>query len=183
MGEREAMREREAEPLSSDLYDEHWERLSRWKEIRETGKVVVKGSQIPFQQGRQAVGKFLLHPMLKDRAIEIVPGPLLRMAVQEFRTQSGRHIHQGNLALFILQGKGYTVVDGERYDWEEGDLVLLPMKPGGVEHQHFSTDPDKPSRWLSIIPQLLVWDICGYILEQKEEHPNWKGEPPKTHVG
>ncbi len=40
---------------------------------------------------------------------------------------------------------------GERVDWEKGDLVLPPMKPSGVEHQHFKLDPEKPALWMAFI--------------------------------
>ena len=180
MAERETTRDREAEARSTPLYDEHFQRLAAAKAIRETGKVVVKGKGLPWEQNRQAIGKWYLHPNLHDRAIEIPRAPLLRMFMQEIRTHSGRHRHQGGLALFVLQGRGYTVADGKRYDWKEGDLILLPVKPGGIEHQHFNLDPDVPARWLSLIPQLM-FELLGIQLEQKEEHPDWKGGAPSAH--
>ena len=96
------------------------------------------------------------------------------MFVHDIRSHSGRHRHQGGLALFVLEGKGYTTVDGVRHDWEKGDLILLPIKENGVEHQHFNLDPDKPSRWLALAP-LPLWDQLGWELTQVEEHPDWKG--------
>jgi gentisate 1,2-dioxygenase len=98
----------------------------------------------------------------------------MMMFVHEIRTHSGRHTHQGGLALFVLQGKGYTTVDGVPHEWEEGDLILLPIKPGGVEHQHFNTDPSRPSRWLALAPWNLM-ECMGRKVEQKATHPDWKG--------
>ena len=69
----------------------------------------------------------------------------------EIRTASGKHKHQGGLVIYVIEGKGYSVVDGERVDWEAGDVVLLPLRPGGVEHQHFNLDPDKPAVWIAFI--------------------------------
>jgi gentisate 1,2-dioxygenase len=77
----------------------------------------------------------------------------------EVRKISGKYRHQGELVIYVIDGKGYSVVDGERVDWEKGDLVLLPilvllpMKPGGVEHQHFNLDPEKPALWMAFIHQ------------------------------
>src|SRR5690242_9499378 len=56
----------------------------------------------------------------------------------DIHTHSGKHRHQGGLAIFVLEGEGYTEVDGVRIDWEAGDLILLPIKPDGCEHQHFN---------------------------------------------
>ena len=49
----------------------------------------------------------------------------------------------------MITGKGYSVVDGERIDWQAGDLLLLPIKPGGVEHQHFNINPGSECRWIA----------------------------------
>ena len=32
----------------------------------------------------------------------------------------------------MIDGTGYSIVDGERVDWEKGDLVLLPLRPDGA---------------------------------------------------
>jgi len=52
---------------------------------------------------------------------------------------------------YVLEGEGYSVVEGERHDWQAGDLLLLPVTQGGVEHQHFNTDPEQPAEWIAFI--------------------------------
>ena len=32
--------------------------------------------------------------------------------------------HGGEAYLFAIEGRGHSVIDGVRYDWSEGDLVL-----------------------------------------------------------
>jgi quercetin dioxygenase-like cupin family protein len=64
---------------------------------------------------------------------------------------TGKHIHQGGVAIYVLEGRGSVVIDGEREDWKAGDLLLLPVRPGGVEHQFFNTDEGKPCRWLAVV--------------------------------
>lgn len=97
----------------------------------------------------------------------------MRIFNHEIKERSGRHTHQGGLAIFIVDGKGYSMMDGTRYDWEKGDLLLLPIKPGGVEHQHFNQDPEKPSRWLAIVPSW-IWELIGRTLEQKAVYSEFK---------
>jgi hypothetical protein len=67
------------------------------------------------------------------------------------------------------------VVDGVRYDWKKGDLILLPIKPGGVDHQHFSEDPNEPAEWMAIrfYPFL---DFLANTTKQIEARPGWPGE-------
>ena len=43
--------------------------------------------------------------------------------------------------LYVLEGEGYDIHDGERYEWSAGDLVLVT--PGCV-HQHFNALEDRP---------------------------------------
>ena len=80
-------------------------------------------------------------------------------------THSGKHIHQGGVVLFVLEGRGYTVMDGVRHDWEEGDLIILPIQPGEVEHQQFNADPDRPMRLLAFIYQPLFMELGNYYTQ------------------
>jgi len=63
------------------------------------------------------------------------------------------------------------LVDGEKVEWKKGDLILLPIKPGGVEHQHFNRTQDRPARWLALIYGPFQ-DSLAHFLEQKEELPH-----------
>ena len=56
-----------------------------------------------------------------------------RIFVHDTKTHSGKHRHQGGLVIHVLKGKGYSIVDGERKDWEKGNLLPPPIRPGGVE--------------------------------------------------
>ncbi len=69
-------------------------------------------------------------------------------------------------------GEGYSVVDGERLDWEAGDLLLLPLQPGGVEHQHFNRSPDQPVKWIAFI-NLSLFDWGATEMVQLELHPDF----------
>lgn len=55
------------------------------------------------------------------------------------------HVHQNEALMYILNGKGYEIHDGKRYEWEPGDLALIH---GGCVHKHYSADPDNPARVL-----------------------------------
>ena len=74
-----------------------------------------------------------------------------RSFVMDMPTATGKHTHQGGLVIFILEGEGWSVIDGVKETWKAGDLLLLPIRPGGVEHQFFNAVPGQPCRWLSAI--------------------------------
>jgi len=46
---------------------------------------------------------------------ELAPGQISKM-----------HKHHNEAVVFILEGKGYSIVQGKRYDWEQGDALYMP---------------------------------------------------------
>ncbi len=57
---------------------------------------------------------------------------------------TGKHSH-GEEAIFVIEGEGFSVVDGKRYDWDTGSCLFMPY---GSIHQHFNTG-DRDVRYLS----------------------------------
>lgn len=169
MAERETQRVREVEARQRDIYELTLEYEANKRRRALQGRVIIRGSEIPWEQGRQAKIKcYLQHPFIDDTAVQG-----WTLFVQDVLSHSGKHRHQGGLAIYVLEGKGWTVVDGVRYDWEEGDLILLPLKPNGVEHQHFNAEPGKSCKWLAMI--FSAWkDALGNPFEQVESSPDWK---------
>jgi mannose-6-phosphate isomerase-like protein (cupin superfamily) len=62
------------------------------------------------------------------------------------RSGSHRHAHTEAM-LYVLEGNGYSMIDGQRYDWQEGDAVHVP--PRMTVHEHFN-DSDARTRTLRI---------------------------------
>lgn len=160
-------KKKEPEPQET-LYDIGRKALNDAARQKAEGQVIIKGKERNYEQNRQGFLKYLAHRTNWDKLG--VPG----WAIFHNRIQvhSGKHVHQGGLCIFVLDGAGYTVVDGERYDWEAGDLIVLPVKPGGVEHQHFNKDPHKPAEWMAFIYQYML-DVVNTGIDQKTEHPDW----------
>lgn len=61
--------------------------------------------------------------------------------------RSQKHGHQNPALMYVLNGVGYDIHDGERVDWRAGDLFVVP--PGTV-HQHFNALDDRPARVLIV---------------------------------
>lgn len=74
--------------------------------------------------------------------------------------RSGKHNHVGEEIRFIIDGKGYDVIDGERWDWETNDVVACPVLS---THQSFNADPGRPARFLVFKSRLYDYMSFGGI--------------------
>jgi quercetin dioxygenase-like cupin family protein len=162
-------RSREAEAQTGNPYEMAYRHREQQAERQRTGQIVVKPSERPYFMSRQGRLRFYLCPLAyPNTALEH-----WRVFTHEIRTKSGRHRHQGGLVIYVLDGIGYSIVEGERVEWKKGDLLLLPMKPGGVEHQHFNLDPEKPATWVAFVPIVLTEHVAS-TLQQTEQSPEYK---------
>jgi len=161
----------------------HWDALfamrDRQREEKRDALQVVRESELPLEVSRQGLMRWYLHPEIKDTAIssyiffqqEIPPG-----------SRSGRLKFQGNQVMLILEGKGYTTIDGVKYPWKAGDLVSLPLRIDGIVVQHFNTDPEKPAKFIATEAN---WFECttvdrGCGFEQLEDAPEYRQEKQKA---
>ena len=55
-------------------------------------------------------------------------------------SRSGRVKFQGGQVIMILDGQGYTSIDGVKHTWKKGDVLNLPLRADGIIVQHFNTD-------------------------------------------
>ena len=142
----------------------------RQREHQRKGAWLIKGLDLPWENNRQGKIKWFLHPALDNTAIrsmivfeqEIPPGG-----------RTGAQKTPGGSVLYVLEGKGYTLLDGVRYDWQAEDLVNIPIRCNGVVVQHVNADPRRRVRFVSA--DLNLVDILGVDrgaeLEQIEAAP------------
>jgi hypothetical protein len=170
MAEIERVRERERPPIKENPYERIIRQRRDLAARNLTGPVVVRSEDREWFQTRQGKLKFYLDPVtFKDTPLQH-----WRVFIHDIKTRSGKHRHQGGLVIYVLEGKGYSIVDGERKDWEKGDLVLLPMKPEGVEHQHFNLNPpEQPAVWAAFI-NIPIQEFLASDLQQAENSPDFK---------
>lgn len=169
MSEREEVRTRvqEAEPLETN-YDRTVREMELRNKKRAEGQIVIKGKNRPWELTRQG----RLRNFVTGRREEELAAPGWTTFQHEIRKHSGMHRHQGGNHIFVLAGKGYTLVEGVRHDWEAGDLVMLPILPGGVAHQHFNLDPATPAVWMNMVYGPLKEPLANWH-EQLELSPEW----------
>jgi quercetin dioxygenase-like cupin family protein len=67
------------------------------------------------------------------------------------------HGHQNEAFFYILQGRGFDMHDGVRYDWEEGDAVAVH---NDSVHWHNNLDPDRPAVAL-VMKAKATWLFLG----------------------
>jgi quercetin dioxygenase-like cupin family protein len=133
---------------------------------------VIKGTEMKFQDGPQSFSKHFVEPVdgmtqtLHVHLEEYAPGG---------RTQ--KHGHVNEAAFYILDGSGYEIHDGVRYDWDAGDVAIVH---NNCVHQHFNKDPLRPARALVLKPKPMM--MFMNLLFQKQVLPK-PTEPTEGGVG
>ena len=103
---------------------------------------LIKGKDLPVERNRQGLMRWFLHPALNNIALrsmlffqqEIPPGG--RTGVQRV---------PGGSVLYIISGRGHTLLDGEPHSWVAEDVVNIPIRIGGCVIQHVNDDPQEPA--------------------------------------
>jgi hypothetical protein len=174
---------------SSDVTSERTQRLAGvnfWNELlglrdrqraaRATAVQVVRLAELPLENNQQGLMRWYLHPAITDTILstlaiyrqEIPPG-----------SRSGRLRFQGGQIMFIVAGRGHTMLDGVKHAWEAGDVLNLPTRRDGIVVQHFNDDPDQPAAFLAVEPNLFAATSvdrgCGF--ELMEPSPDYKPAP------
>jgi gentisate 1,2-dioxygenase len=101
---------------------------------------VIKGKTLKFVDGPQSYSKHFVEPA--DGLTQT-----LHIHLEEYSPggKTQKHGHVNEAAFYILDGRGYEIHDGIRYDWQAGDIAIVH---NNCVHQHFNADPDKPARGL-----------------------------------
>lgn len=146
-------------------YETFYAAFEERRRLAQEGRIVVRGRDVPFQQSRQGRSKYYVHMDTRDVAIKD-----WQVFQKDLVVPSGKHIHQGGLTIYILSGRGYSVFEEQRLDWKAGDLLSLPIQPGGLEHQHFNLDESEPSRWVAFVFVPFL-HATGSMMEQVEGGP------------
>jgi mannose-6-phosphate isomerase-like protein (cupin superfamily) len=133
---------------------------------------VIKGSDLPFNNGPQSFSRHYVEPV--DGITQT-----LHLHVEEYAPggKNGKHGHVNEAAFYILDGKGYEVHDGIRYEWEAGDVAVVH---NNCVHQHFNRDKFKPAR--ALVMKTKPMFLFMNMLFQQSVEPMPK-EPTPEGVG
>ena len=122
---------------------------------------VRKGKELRFVDGPQAYSRHYIEP--KDGITQT-----FHLHLEEYGPggKSQKHGHVNEAAFYILDGVGYEIHDGVRYDWKAGDVAIVH---NNCVHQHFNADPEKPARALVMKPKPMM--MFMNLLFQKQVIP------------
>jgi len=165
MDEYEDRRQRLA--TMADPYANELQQSGEQRERDLHGQVLIKHAEVPFESFRQGhlahyMGAYDTGTALRDRFF----------FRHDIRNQSGRHTHQGGLVIFVMEGNGYSTVNGVAVDWKKYDVILLPMIPELCEHQHFNKEPGKPAVWCAFIYEALSHEYANDV-KQNTDSPDF----------
>jgi hypothetical protein len=167
--------DRSAMLASRNLWGELLTLRDQQREQMRGGLQVVKEKDLPLETNRQGQMRWYMHPNIKDLVVnmmmvfqqEIPPG-----------SRSGRLKFQGGQIIMILEGQGYTSIDGVKHSWKKGDVLNLPLRDDGLIIQHFNTDTSSTAKFLAVEPN---WFECtsvdrGCGFEQLEDAPEYRAQ-------
>ncbi len=99
---------------------------------------VVKGKDLKLDGGPQHYSRHYMEP--EDGRTQT-----LHIHLEEYAPggKTSKHGHVNEAAFYILDGKGYEIHDGVRYDWKAGDVAIVH---NNCVHQHFNASATKPAR-------------------------------------
>jgi quercetin dioxygenase-like cupin family protein len=140
----------------ADSLNEELKRLRAMPRVR-------KAKDIKFVDGPQAYSRHYVEP--KDGITQT-----FHLHLEEYGPggKSQKHGHVNEAAFYILDGRGYEVHDGVRYDWKAGDVAIVH---NNCVHQHFNADPERPARALVIKTKPMYLFMNMLFQQQVEPRP------------
>jgi quercetin dioxygenase-like cupin family protein len=97
---------------------------------------LIRGDELHWELNAHGKMQWYLHPCLAYTAVQTQM--FYRQEIPE-GSRSGAQRHGGDAVFYMLEGEGYTEVDGVRHAWTGGDVMTLPIFPDGVVYRHVNT--------------------------------------------
>lgn len=151
----------------ADLFEDLLGRRDEERARSHSARNVVHARDLPWEENRFGRMKWYLHPSITDTSLRNYVFFMMELAPGG---RSGRVKQQGDEVILIVEGSGWTTVDGVKHSWKAGDCVGLPLKPAGNVVQHFNASADRRAAFVSARPDFSpifgVDNGCGFeILE------------------
>ncbi len=77
-----------------------------------------------------------------------------------------KHRHYYETVILVLEGKGYSIIEGDKVEWKAGDALHIPPWSW---HQHFNTDPQKETKYISGTNEPLLQSIGELGIREEAE--------------
>ncbi len=136
-----------------NFWDELIAMRDKQRDLRKGAVQVVRADELPQENNAMGLMRWYLHPSITDTVLSS-----LVFFEQEIppRSRSGRLKFQGGQIIYVIQGRGYTLIDGVKHSWEAGDLLNLPLRRDGIIVQHVNEDAEKPAKFVAVEPNLFA---------------------------
>ncbi len=109
--------------------------------------------------------------LLVDRSLGyLTTGMSMAMFVIPPGKAQAKHRHPGEAILYIVDGQGYSVIDGRRYEWRTGDAMLVNHWSW---HQHFNGSRERPC---SVI-RMHMWESIIESMQAAMDSTLYEDEP------
>ncbi len=169
---------------TSALHPEMLDELRKLKEAKKASKILIRANELRWSERTKQNTR-------SARLIDPRNGfanSVCNLAIAEVapRGRTGKHKHT-EAYVYILKGRGYSIIDDKRYEWSEGDAIYVPPD---AFHQHFN-ESDEPVRYLRILPGPLVVNLLAVLaslnasfegaLVQAETAPEYQGPQLKSY--
>jgi gentisate 1,2-dioxygenase len=73
-----------------------------------------------------------------------------------------RHRHGGEAWLYAVSGSGYSIIDEQRHEWEEGDLIVVDH---WAWHQHFNGSQERTARLIRVHNFDALYDMMRVLVD------------------
>jgi mannose-6-phosphate isomerase-like protein (cupin superfamily) len=141
------------------------ERLAELEKGRREARVILKATEAVIERsehrGDWKVGLIDTYLGFDNRIL----GLYVHQLPPDSFTETHKH---GEAIVYVLSGSGYSIVEGQRYEWRAGDCIFVQP---GMWHQHFNNDPEQVSQHIAIMSAPLRDRIV-----RGAEYVDWKTE-------
>jgi gentisate 1,2-dioxygenase len=163
----------------AELWEDLFRRALDERRRKGNGRTVISYDDLEAETTPFGLVRWYLHPLVEDAVDRSLYFFELEIPAD---SRSGMLRHQGNLVHLVVQGHGYTVLNGERHDWEDLDVIAVAPRPDGVVLQHFN-EGSRPVRMLVTFPNFdsALGPELGVAMEVIEPCPESQaGTTPST---
>jgi gentisate 1,2-dioxygenase len=128
-----------------------------------SGPPVIRASELEWETNHHGRVAYISEPDLLGSNVQT-----MQMFIEELAPggKNGKHRHLNEALVYILEGRGYSVIDDVRYDWGVGDVIAVPMM---AWHQHFNADHEKRVLFLGSTNEPLVRSMGLFSMEDAPE--------------
>jgi gentisate 1,2-dioxygenase len=120
---------------------------------------VIAGDSLEWETSHHGKVAYISEPAILGSNVQT-----MMMFIEELApggSNSG-HRHLNEALVYILEGRGYSIIDGTRYDWKQGDTIAVPLMSW---HQHFNADPERRVVFLGATNEPLLRSMGLFEME------------------